>query len=194
MRKSIQTIVIILSLLFANSVNAQTLFGVYKSDDGKQAYATINGDLLTVIDDMVPGIFFFSGYNANGAFYSDQFLGTVFVTLDTKKIVINSIPKQTSVSYNFIRVESIPNGTNIPSNSSAGNFSSPNQNSTKRKCGFCDGAGACPYCNSAGQSKGCVQNQFGVTCSDTYCIAKNHRCKDCLGTHVCSNCKGTGYK
>ncbi len=65
---------------------------------------------------------------------------------------------------------------------------------SKRKCGYCEGTGQCPYCNSLGQSKACVQNMYGVTCSDPYCIAKNHRCKHCGGTHICQSCNGTGSK
>ncbi|MEI6143371.1 MAG: hypothetical protein WCP85_29105 [Mariniphaga sp.] len=65
---------------------------------------------------------------------------------------------------------------------------------TQRQCGYCNGTGKCPYCNSAGQSKACVENQLGVRCSDSYCIAHNHKCKHCEGTHICSRCKGNGYK
>jgi len=73
--------------------------------------------------------------------------------------------------------------------------SSNSQFQTKtKKCVYCNGTGECYLCNKAGQSKACVQNQFGVTCSDSYCIARNHRCKDCGGTHVCQYCKGTGSR
>ena len=68
-----------------------------------------------------------------------------------------------------------------------------NNNST-RQCGYCNGTGKCPFCNSSGQSLACVANRFGANCTDSYCIAKNHRCKHCDGTHICSNCKGTGNK
>jgi len=191
MKRSIQIVAMILLLLSVNYVNAQTMLGVYKSEDVHEVFSTLNGNILTVIDDGAPGLFIFSGYNASYAFYTDQFLGIVSLTLDAKKIVINSIPKRTSVTYTLVRVESINNSLNNSSINSS-NFSQPNQ--TQRKCVFCNGTGECYLCNSAGQSKACVQNQFGVTCSDSYCIAKNHRCKDCGGTHVCQNCKGKGYK
>jgi len=138
-------------------------------------------------------LYFFSGYDANFIFYSDQFLGTVYMTLDTKQIVINSIPKKTLVTYKFDRVVTINNQSNNSFNEN-NNFSQPIQNKAQSKCVYCNGTGECYLCNSAGQSKACVQNQFGVTCSDSYCIAKNHRCKDCGGTHVCQNCKGKGSK
>lgn len=181
----------ILLLLTVSAVSAQTIFGVYKSEDGHEVYSTLNGNILTVIDDKVPGLYVFTGYNENYIFYSDQFLGTVFMTLDTKEIVINSTTKKTFVTYKFDHVVTISNQSNNSFNENR-NFSQPIQN--QRKCIYCNGTGECYLCNSSGQSKACVQNRFGVTCSDSYCIAKNHRCKDCGGTHVCQNCKGKGYK
>jgi len=100
---------------------------------------------------------------------------------------LTTVSNSLSNAYN-----SSSNYSSSPSYSSTSNSSS-SISSTKRKCGFCDGTRECPYCNSAGQSKACL-NSFGQACSDSYCIDKNHLCKDCGGTHVCSNCKGTGYK
>ena len=91
-------------------------------------------------------------------------------------------------------------GNSITNQSGSNNQINQIQNSTSSnvssdlKCSYCErkGNGKCAFCNEQGQSKACVRNPCGVECKDEYCIAKNHKCKHCDGTHICSKCKGTG--
>jgi len=190
MRLTKQIAVIILLLLSVNSVYAQTLFGVYKSEDGQEVYTTTIGDILTLVDKGGPGYFTFSGYNDNGVFYYDQFLGTVFMTLDTKKIVINSFPKKTSVSYDFVRAESIVNGLNNSYYNSGNNFSSPNQNNNTK--GHLEKV-TCTYCKgSKVQESPSYGASYGLDrSSDKRCEVcgkyENHYHKNCIP------CQGKGY-
>ena len=60
--------------------------------------------------------------------------------------------------------------------------------------GRIQGNGRCYHCNSRGQSNACVANPYGTRCSDSRCIAGNHRCWSCGGTNVCTGCRGTGLR
>jgi hypothetical protein len=66
--------------------------------------------------------------------------------------------------------------------------------SSSQTCNYCKGTGNCDFCTFSGQSLACVRPPYGVECTDKYCIAKNHECKQCGGTHRCSYCKGTGKR
>jgi len=184
MKQSIQIVVIILLLFSVNSVNAQSMFSVYKSEDGHEVYSTINGDILTVIDNGIPGLFIFSGYDATYAFYSNQSSGTVFMTRDTKRIVINSI------SYNFVSVKTFNNESNI-NNVPIQNYA-PTQNNTnsntltlKRKiCTYCNGTG---HIDSEISAYGSLDQKWCPQCNKW--VSPTH----CHGCKTCPVCLGKGY-
>ena len=113
-------------------------------------------------------------------------------------MVLNAISQVTSAVSNTLNSaysSSVNYGSSSSYSTSSKSSSSVSSSvNTQRKCTWCNGTGKCDFCNSSGQSKTCLSYSFGVKCTDSWCIEHNHRCKQCGGTHVCSNCKGKGYK
>jgi hypothetical protein len=109
------------------------------------------------------------------------------------EITIATRKSQLSQRVPVLPINKYSGGTNgiteTYDNSTTGNHT---VKTNKIKCGYCTETGECPYCNSAGQANACANNRFGITCDDPSCVAKNHRCTFCNGTHVCQS-NGTSY-
>lgn len=175
-------IILITFLIFAKTSFSQ-LYGIYKSEAGKQAYTSICPNGLIVCENGFTGVYLFSGNNVNGAFYNNSVMGTVFMSYDTKTLVVNSTVTNTSNSYTFIKADyNTPNtGINNPQNQ--GDNSTTNQ-LKRRSCSSCDGTG---YVVGSVAAYGSLQEKWCNNCNGWVSATHCCRCK------VCPSCGGKGY-
>lgn len=177
-------------LLITTPIIAQSVVSVYQDDNGRVATVTTTTSALYIEQGGITKAFNIYNMDGAGFYFTNPEVGMAFVSVDCKQLMITTMSPPAAYKFRLVQSQA---GNAFPYQG-GGVGSGSSTNTSKRQCGYCDGTGACPFCNSAGQSKACVSNMYGVQCTDAYCIAKNHRCSHCNGTHRCSNCNGTGHK